>query len=484
MILSIPQIEESFVHDSGDIFGVAGWLFDCLDQRPPSAGGSLTLYISYSETDRSLFLSANRDKNLISGLFTIYDSEVKWDGFGFGDLEFDIYIAHQPTDFLLRLREGVNKQGANSFQSTSVEICWREDNVAPGILSLVRRFNVPLPLETPIDAILWIVNGAEIAPHVDRWQQGIRWHERAIYLPEGQTALSAGAFPGCDLNVPAILSPLLITYDSEEGKWSWKVLGADWLPAGSHCGPLKLDFPGFDGEIALSLRGEVLSSPRSMLQQEAMNRLPIYFLEIVGCVLPLPRPQGYGILPEDLPASISSRVETGLRLPEGGWLYLDENTSAVCLICNGENPPGRVLRNRQRTQLSPTRSCVWIDSDKPLPPGFRGELIFDPPIGAVLSSGAVSGDIPHDLFPRYVDVTLGRAPVRLESPDGRKYFLAFHSAAQHSVFVFDSHSKEINQFRPETVGSVELESIADFVIGGTHYRLQPSSNANEANLTK
>jgi hypothetical protein len=114
----------------------------------------------------------------------------------------------------------------------------------------------------------------------------------------------------------------------------------------------------------------------------------------------------------------------------------------------------------------------WIEYSDTLLPLFRGELRLMPPLSSRLAADAISGDLPDEIFTEYVDSTLGRAPVRLESADGRTYSLAFKPSARHPVFVLSEQRSEVTRYEPSSSSVIDLGTGADFILGATHYRLK------------
>ncbi len=196
-------------------------------------------------------------------------------------------------------------------------------------------------------------------------------------------------------------------------------------------------------------------------------------------MLPLPRHDGgYGLVPEDLPTALAPRAVSALQLPGGDWLYLDELREPY-LFRAGDTPPGFALKGSSqgrrltaRAGLDAAHVGVWADFNSDLRALFRGELSLTPPVAARLATQAIFEDLPHDIFVNYRDRALGRAPVRLESPDGRRYALVFHEWARLPVFVVADGEARNRRHDPRPEATVELGAGADFILGTTHYRLR------------
>ena len=482
-MIQAPHIESRSVH-GGDLSRIVAWLLDCLDRNPPPPGGDLTLYLCYHTNDLSYFASTRRGVELATELLNRYQQEAEWDELGFGSLRFDLAAAKDPAHISLTMREGFviadSAKIHDAAQPTTIEFCWKEANelVAPGALGLVRQWRVPLKRDETIAAALTIESGADIARHTDRWQGDVRWQQPTIYLPTGRAELSVGQTVGCDLEASDLPFPLIVSYDSENEEWAWSMPARPGSFQGRQRGKLVLDYAGENGGPTLSLRGASLSPALSLFKVEADNYLPQFSFEIVGCVLPMPVPEGYGVIPEGLPYALARRVSSGVRLPGGGLLYLDRDTKAPHLILSMTNPPGQRLSNNARYRLKATGGLgepmtgYWNEPDGVLPGRFCGELRFDLPLVSLLSRGAMAGNVPDDFFTEHADSTLGRAPVRLESPDGRHYSLVFNQTARHSVYLFNPHYALTKEFDPDPSLSIALSPGAEFILGSIRYRLR------------
>lgn len=498
-MIRLPVMESSCSHHGGDLSHVAAWLLDRLDLEPPQAGGSLNLYLCYHPDDISYFVSAQRNHDLARALLTAYRRERKWDGLGFGDLRFDLAEGSHPAHISLERRRdgappasGSGKVMARKGKSlpTPVEFNWyvTDTQVTPGTLGLIRRWTQPLMPETLLVATMTILSGASIARHIDLWQHSIRWYQPVIYLPRGQTDLLIGAMAGCDLDAPTLQSPLVVAYDYESDEWTWTEVNSGWRRRrrGRAHRELNLEWPGDESKGAVSLSGSRLPTPRMLNQQEAENRLPMFTLEIIGCVLPFSGGEGYGRVPDDFPSILAADVRSAINLPgDGGWIYLDKRDEEAYLLRRGENPPGQRLAPGSQFRVGSfepgkPRTGLWTVRDGNLPKGFRGEVQLTPPLRSMLACGSIAENVPDSLFAGYKDSAHGRAPVRLMSPSGRHYKLIFNQAAKHPVILLTSDSPEGLVYKPDTSVPIELGSGAEFILGTTHYRLRcVSEQAND-----
>lgn len=314
---------------------------------------------------------------------------------------------------------------------------------------------LPLSQDETIVAELRIEQGAEIARHLDRWQGETRWQQPVVYLPRGRTTLLIGATAGCDLHAPSLPYGLALTYDEQTDEWSWEWPLASWLKGGRAPAGLALTLNETDPPRAVRLVGSRLLQPKTLGELGAANRLEPFVLEIIGCALPR---APYGVVPADTPPQIVSLTDSAVRLPNNGWLYFDKHRNAPCAARSGE-PTGLHLAIGDATALGRWQSAIE-------PKYFHGALIFNPPLIAELALGAISGNVPDDLFINYRDVLLGRPPLKLVSPDGRNYELVFNPHARHPVF------KDGKRYDPPAPGKIELDVQNEFILGTTIYRLR------------
>jgi len=504
-----PYIESACEHD-GDVNLVATWLFDWLDRNSPGASpvgdanrpdvANLTLYLCYHPYDQGFFFSSDRNEVLAAALMKVYERERELDHSGYGDLLFDLTLDGKRADCpKLTYRR--------SKAVLLLEICWHPtaSQTIPGLLGLAHRRERPMNAGKPLAAVLSVEYGAEIARHVDRWQLSARWHKPVIYLPREGKTLLLGEDVGCDLYTPNLPSPLAITYDGASNEWSWRVIGEEWDPTGlqqdRQRGSLYLRYEREDEDypVAFALRGGPLLPPRSLIDLERENRLDSFRVEIVGCLLPLSHPHGYGVVPNDIPAQIRGRIQTAIKLPGGGWLYFDEIAQATYVLFRGDDPrrlahgmtvtmslPENVAYEplptvseriaRAATILPPVNagkklSGKWLEF--PSSSKFHGELQLDQPIVATLARGSINIAVPNDLFADYRDSTLGRAPARIISEDGRQHKLVFNESAKHPLII------QQKWYHPNTATAIDLAPQDQFILGATRYRLRRIEEMND-----
>ncbi len=498
-----PHVESAMSH-GGDRTRVAAWVLDCLDRHPPPPGGDLTVYVCYHSGDINCFGSASRDEELVQAIYRAYLQEKQWDNADFGDLRFDLRITQPAARLLLALREGFGgfDGAADSAWSATrphvdIEFCWQQADlqVGPGTVGLVQCWRPPLAAKAELAAMLRVESAATIPRHIDRWQRGARWQRPEIYLPIGQTTLSVGPWVGCDLLVPELRQLLLVSYDSYRDEWRWRAEGGPDALQGYGQGQMRIDHQLAETSYRLTLSGQSLATPRNLETQEEANRLPLYSLDIVGFALPLGQPNGYGVVPEGLPAEIAFHVSSGLRLPNGAFLYEMRDSKKVYLYDSGDDwqsalrsrplVEGHPVELRATTSDYRTVQAVW-QSGRGLPEAFRGELTLEPALDCLLSRGVVSEDVPEDFFPAYQDVTLGRAPLRLETRNGWDYSLIFNETARHPVYVrvggqtgFLRYSFRDAWVVP-LVPHIDKSVVAEFILGSTHYQLHEVADARSA----
>jgi hypothetical protein len=480
-------IVESVTEHRGSFDHVAAWLLNCLDSLLPQPGGHLILYLCYHGADRSFFCSPQRNANLARALFNSYELELDWDGTGFGDLRFDLAGASREGPLTLTLRPPEHTAADGAMQATThrptmLEFQWNEteSQVSPGTLSLLRHWVEPLSKDTLLRASLNIRSDQEIsiARHIDLWQSHVRGPDATIFLPEGRTVISIGRSPGCDVQAPLIGSPLMVEYRSHTDEWNWWAPTAPWLPQGSKRGDVVVEYQTADGYGPVILTGQSWPA-RTLGEIAAANRLPRFLVQVVGCLLPKPSEKGDSDLVTGAKPGLGVFASSATELPEGAWLYLERNSSAPFLLREGEPPPGRRLRPHSVPEdlkltigAGPRRKGKWLEYSDELLPFFLGELRLMPPLSSRLVAEATGGDLPDEIFTQYIDSTLGRAPVRLETRDGRTYSLAFKPSAKHPVFVISKKRSEVMRYDPSDSSVINLGSGADFIFGATHYRLE------------
>jgi len=451
-----PQIE-SVCHHDHDLRRVAEWLFDWLDRHPPSGIGDLTVYLCYHLNDQAAFLTAQRDEQLAAALLEIYQQEKEWDGRGFGDLAPSFPDFRKPAPEKEWDERGFRHLVFDLPATGRLELRWQptETEIPPGVIGIARRATIPLGREEPILAELRIEQGAEIARHLDRWQGEARWRQPVVYLPHEPTTLLIGATAGCDLYAPSLSDGVALTYNKNNDEWSWEWPLAPWLEGGRSPADLDLKLNVADSSRAIRLLGGRLPQPRTLGQLEAANRLEPSVLEIIGCALPR---APYGVVPADTPPQIASVSDSAVRLPGNGWLYFDTRAHAPCFAHPGQPAGYRLIFGQ------PAGPDRW---EKPSEPEyFHGELIFKTPPIAELALGAISGNVPDDIFINHRDVLLGKPPLKLVSPDGRNYELVFNPHARHPVF------KGAKRHDPSAPGSIMLDAQDRFILGTTIYRLR------------
>ena len=499
-----PCIESTISH-GGDPSRIAAWILDCLDRDPPPGSGDLTLYLCYNSGDINCFGSGNRNQVLARAVHAAYLQEQQWDDSGTGRLRFDLGIARAPSHLALSLREeflefarGPAGQGQLGAQETAIEFCWQQADmqIGPGTIGLVRRWREPLRPGADLCAVLTAEKGASITRHLDRWQRESRWHQPEIYFPAGRSQLFIGPWVGCDLLVPELRHPLQLSFESESDEWRWVAPGAPQPIAGRQRGDLRLELPLAEGQTALTLSGRSLQPRRSLESQERSNRLPLYSLDILGLVVPFAPPAGYGVVPQGLPALVVEWASSALRLPGGTVLYRERNQPQSVYIYNARDVERRTeVRARRLNRgmdvglkmMTAAGGEVRGEWQEPagLPPGFGGELILKPALDCRLACGIISEDVPEDFFPDYNDITLGRAPLRLESRDGRRHTLVYKQSARHPVYVRTGDHPDFRPYSPDTARAIPLTPridksvVAEFILGSTHYRLREIAEAND-----
>jgi len=406
----------------------------------------------------------------------IYRQELDWDNLAFGNLRFDLREAGL-DQFSLTQRGGASAV-ARDDERTIIEICWQkaDTQIEPGSLGLVRRWNVPLRVESSICAVLTIGRGATICRHVDRWQREVRWHQQNVYLPKGRTSLLAGALAGCDLYAPSLPHATELSYDSEINEWSWSDIND--TSRANRAGSLDFRYSGPDGRVSVALLGSSLSPIRTLREQERTNHLPLHSLLVVGFVLPLPQPEGYGIIPDGLPAKLANPASSALRLPGDAYLYFNRDDQSVRLYNPNAQARDQKLSHGAvvawgSSDSEPTSyRGTWIESDS-LPNSFRGELVLTNSLDCLLARGAISEEFPEAFFPESCDSTLGSSPLLLKSTDGRIFVLVFKEAAKHPVFVLSLTERVFRRFDPHPANPITLgPGVAEFILGATHYKLE------------
>ena len=479
-----PYVESVCNHGGGDTTHIADWLLDCLDRRPILHGGQLTFYLIYHSKDRSYFASSQRSDELAQAVIESYKRETSLNGLGFGEIRFAIEPAIKPNHISLRLCDGKG-QIMPERSPLLIEFQWVENDlwIRPGTLSLVRRRTLQLSRSTRLVASL-IVEGVEIAPHVDRWQQDVRSLKPLVYFPEGRTTLLVGNMPGCDLSTAIMTTPLNITYDSKEDQWTWFVPDNTKLLNGASKSPMNLEYADQSLGQKLSLRGDRISGPASLGELKAANRPPQFSLKIIGCVLPRPHPDGYGRIPDDAPPTLNSIARTAVRLPNDNWIYFNEREQATYFLSRKRDLPGLRLTNGMSASFGSPNGAdnplkgVWTENRGTLPLAFIGEIRLSPPFVTVLAFGPILEKVPDDLFPEYSDSMLGRAQVQLRSFDGQHFALLFRESAVHPVYLVELASSRRNiRFDPQQQSTINLKSGAEFILGTTRYSLSPSTNS-------
>jgi hypothetical protein len=478
-----PYVESICNHGGGDTTHIAYWLLDCLDRRPIFHEGQLTFYLAYHSQDRSHFASTQRSDELAQAVVESCKRETSLNGLGFGEIRFAIETASRPNHISLRLCDGKG-QILSERSPLLIEFQWVENDlwIRPGTLSLVRRRTLQLSRSTRLVASL-IVEGVEIAPHVDRWQQDVRSLKPLVYFPEGRTTLLVGNMPGCDLSTAIMTTPLNITYDSKEDQWTWFVPDNTNLLNGTSKSPMNLEYADQGSGQTLSLRGERISLA-TLRELKAANRPPQFRLNIIGCVLPRPHPDGYGRIPDDAPPILNSVARTAVRLPNDNWIYFHEREQATYFLSRKRDLPGRQLTNGMSATFGSPNGAdnplkgVWTENRGTLPLAFIGELRLFQPFVTVLAFGPILEKVPHDLFPEYSDSMLGRAQVQLRSFDGQHFALLFRESAIHPVYLVEpTSSRRSLRFDPQQQRIIDLKSRAEFILGATHYSLSSSTNS-------
>lgn len=483
----VPSVESSFRHAGGNLSGIGGWLLDRLDRCPPAPGGVLMLYLCYHPDDYGYFNRPSLNEELADNLWDAYERERALDEAFFGPLRFDL---EKPPDQhgppYLRLRAAARGRRPTP---TSLEFFWHQTNAqtSPGVLNLLRRWFKPLEPSTKLVASLSIGSGATFAPHLRGWQRDVCWRQPVVYLPEGETELLVGPSPGCDLYAPALAAPLSISYDGSTGEWEWSApLGA--TPAARRARyEFDLRHQGRDG-IPLALHGRRLPSPHSWDEMEKANRLPFNDLALVGCILPLPGPDGYGSVPPLSPAKLNAISTSALRLPSGDWLYLDARTGRPHLYRPNAPVEEQQLTSGQYVRLSPTPGADtpvdgrWNENTGRLPSLFRGEFRFETPLVHPLVSGPMAGNLPDEIFPQHVDsmLTVGRPPVKLKSTDGLSFVLVVNESARLPVFTLAPGAARALRHEPVPDKEIDLGAPSEFFVGTTHYSLRSTIDRPES----
>ena len=472
---------EGVVEHDGSFARIADWLLECLDSQPPSAGGHLVFYLCYHVNDRSLFSSPERNEELDQALLSSYQREVVWDGKGFGDLRFDLVRRHPLLELTLREPAGA--------RPTEIEFQWQESDtkILPGTIGVARRWIEPLAENTVVVALFSVMtNGnAATARHLQLRQLEVRTSQPSAYLAEGVTSITIGAIPGCDIWVPELHVPRRFEYRSSHDEWRWTAPSAPWLNSGHKTGDMSVEFEVRNGHQPIVVRGERLPERSTLAEIRKKNEVPIFVVEIIGCVLPTPNEHSdlAGNIAEIQPA-LAALASSAIELPGGSWLYCNRDSSATYLLRAGERLPGKLLTRDGPTEELRSRSAKgaqlqgkWIEFTKGMLPYFRGELALTPPLSSRLAADAICGDLPSEIFPGYVDKAIGRPPCRLESGDGRSYNLAFNPSATHPVFVYSKTSSRVTRYDPSNSRVIDLGTGADFILGATHYRLRKLAEA-------
>jgi hypothetical protein len=489
---------ENVIDHGGSFARIADWLLECLDLQPPPAGGHLVIYLCYHFTDRGLFSSPERSEELGQALLGTYRREFAWDGKGFGDLRFDLR-KDQAGYLLLTLRDPEHFAGefTESWQKplkrpTAIEFSWQESetNILPGAIGLARRWITPLESNTVMTAVFSVVSNGSTATahHIHIRQRQVRTSPPSIYLPEGVTSVTIGPIIGSDIWVPDLQETLKFEYFSSSDEWRWVAPSAPWLGSGNQTGDLSQDFADRNGERSIVVKGQRLPQRSTLAEIKRKNELPSFVVEIIGCLLPSPNEQveWAGNIAGGQPA-LAAVASSAIELPGGNWLYCNRDSSATYLLPAGERPPGTLLKRdgpiqelRSHSANGPQLKGKWMEFTRGLLPYFRGEFRLMPPLTSRLAADAICGDLPGEIFPDYVDKSIGRPPCRLESGDGRSYTLAFNPSARHSVFLFSKTSSRVTRYDPSSSRVIELGTGADFILGATHYRLrQLSENVSD-----
>jgi hypothetical protein len=480
-------VVENVIDHDGSFDRIASSLLEWLDSQLPPPGGYLVLYLCFHSRDRAFFSSPYRSTDLKRALFESYKREIAWDGMGFGDLRFDIRHESSAGPLYLTLREqkvvssSTKASDKNAAEPTIIEFQWQEgeSNILPGTISMQSRWIKPLAGNSLMTAFLGVGSdgNAVTARHRTLWQGEVRTTRPGIYLPEGRNSITIGPTFGCDLLVPQLEAPISFEYDSTADEWNWGAPSAPWLRDGNRKGDLLQEFPSRNGQAPIVIKGERLSEVASLDDIRKQNQLPSFVVEIIGCLLPSPNQQAeWSRSVYEIQPALASEASTAIELPGGSWLYCKHDSLRPHLLRVGEAPPGKPLRGGKPLELrapgaiGPQLQGIWAEVNSELLQIFCGELRLTPPLAARLAADAICGDLPTEIFPEYVDRSLGRPPCRLESGDGRNYRLAFNSSAKHPVFVFSPMS-EIKRYDPNPQ-AIELGTGADFIFGATHYRLR------------
>jgi len=486
-MIRLPYIESACAH-GGDLRRLAEWLLDYLDRQPPIARAmvgdacsatpteslNLTLYLCYHPDDQAAFAATGRSRELARAMLAVYQREKQMDGLGYGDLLFDLTRADE--DDSLRL---IFRKGAQQAAPVLIEFCWHPTTTqaVPGLFGLVSRRDFPAAIDQTMRALLRVEPSGAIAHHLDRWQRAARWHQAVVYLPHAGKTLLAGAEAGCDLYVPQLPAPLAITYDGTTDEWKLSAPVEAWLAHSREQGSFAFAYRALDGKAIFEMRGELLEPPRSLAELESENRPDSFQVEVLGCLLPLPPPDGYGIVPTDAPSAIKGRTRTAIRLPDGNWLHFDEIRGFPCLF-DGGDPQGKQLKPGVSVVLNMTAPSGqrytgrWQEFQAPRQ--FYGEFQLHPPLLSILARGAIDVGVPNELFADYADSTLGRPPLRIVSDDGRHYKL-----------VFNAHARLPIEYRqqwhyPDGSSAIPLDPQSQFTLGATHYQLRKQESGSAA----
>ncbi|HEX8735431.1 MAG TPA: hypothetical protein VF721_08925 [Pyrinomonadaceae bacterium] len=497
-MIELPFCESFISHNRGDLNRLAQWLFEHLDSKPPDEGGGfLTLYLCYHSADDEYFAASDYVRRLAEAVLGIYEKEEKWNGQGFGDLRFELSGNAGNSSVITLLPQKRKKTGLfrrfrrnkeePRVRETGIEFCLLNANdfVKAGTVGVVSRWNNPLKWEDVLTAKLIVSDRGKLARHLENWQREAHWLQSAVYFPRGRKEITIGDLPGCDIYTTALPAPLAVEYNSATNEWIWSFPTAPYLSSGSAKETFEFDYAADSsssaGTAGLSLRGKRFETQTRLADVEEENQMPLFTIEIVGCVLPLPHPRGYGVISDDFPLKWLPDASSALRLPGENWLYLRGAGEQPFLLCRGESGQGQLLQDGRRVSLPPDkesfgrkqqRECLWRNDSLMQGKNFRrGELEFFPPIRTRLKIGAASGVLPDEMFINYSDGLLGRAPVNFLTSDGKSYNLQFNQSARHPIFLLDEKTKQLVHFDPDKTKRIEIGGRADFILGATHYRL-------------
>jgi hypothetical protein len=462
-----PFVESVCEHNGGNLSLIADWILDCLDRTPPMPGQHLSICLTYNSEDRGCFASSHRTEELTQAILRSYQREMSLGAEDYGEMRFGVAPAKASKDTSLLLTSSHEP----SKQPVEIHFHWYENDLwaRHGTLNLTRRHVVGLPASTRLTSSLKI-SGADIAPHVDRWQRSIRQFEPVVYFPEGRTTLVAGNMPGSDLLTDSLIGPIIITYDSDSDLWKW--FGPD-NNNGISRSPLNLVWNGNDTGPALSVLGNRLRQSQTAAAISAINKPEQFTLSIMGFALPRPQPRGYGRTPHNAPNGLTDLTPTAIQLPNGDWVYFNEHEQRTYILSGGRRLPGQAVQNGGLLSVGTVGGEIvsgeWQENEGQLPDGFVGELTLTKPTITRLAFGPISEKLPHDLFPEYQDSILGRAQVYLRSSDGHTFSLLFRESALHPIFIVHSTIGHHNaKFEPNE-GQIDLGAGAEFIMGATHY---------------